>query len=362
MIRQCTSLTAFALACLGCGWNSEAIAAPPPSQIAVNETAAQATLSGKTIDLNLPLSMPAAEHTRVAAWILSPTDVPSNTLSTNLATGAQSAHLIFSWPLDQHGNFVEEIGWYRIGYRIDVNDAAVANGILSIGAITPNLLELRLARPPKIKRGAPIGIRVFAGNPVTRKPFRGVRLKAALTFENDTDNGKLANKPIVQFGTTSASGEAIFNFPAATNPGESATLKVEGTLAGVRGAEKTALAHSSLESELEASDQALFSDETDKPLHKPGEVVHLRTLVFDDSHHALANVPLTLKIKDPDNKTLLEEPLKTNRFGIAFYDWKTNAQLAPGDYDADFDGDGSVGGSGRRSPCPSNATICLSSA
>lgn len=352
MIRQWAILTAFAVLCLGFSWNLEANAAPTPPQIAVNQAAAQATLSGKTIELNLPLSMPAAEHTRVAAWILSPADVPSNTFSTDLATGAQSAHLMLSWPLDQHGNLVEEIGWYRIGYRIDVNDATVSSGILSIGAITPNLLELRLARPSKIKRGAPISIRVFAGNPVTRKPFRGVRLKAALTLENDTDNGKPANKPIVQFGTTSASGEAIFNFPAATDPGESATLRVEGTLAGLRGAEKTALAQASLESDIEASDQALFSDETDKPLHKPGEVVHLRTLVFDDSHHALTNVPLTLKIKDPDNNTLLEEPLKTNRFGIAFYDWKTNAQLAPGDYDADFDGDGSVGGSGSEITLP----------
>jgi hypothetical protein len=352
MIRQWASLTAFAVVCLGFGWNFEANAAAPPSQIAVNEAGAQATLSGKTIELNLPLTMPAPEHTRVAAWILSPADLPSNTLSTNFATGAQSVHIALSWPVDQHGNPVEEIGWYRIGYRIDVDDAAVANGILSIGAITPNLLELRLARPQKIKRGAPISVRVFAGNPVTRKPFRGVRLKATLTLEKDSDEGKPANKPIAQLGTTSASGEAIFNFPAATDPGESATLKVEGTLAGVGGTEKTALAHASLESEIEASDQALFSDETDKPLHKPGEVVHLRTLVFDDSHHALANVPLTLKIKDSDNKTLLEEPLKTNRFGIAFYDWKTNAQLAPGDYDADFDGDGSVGGSGSEITLP----------
>jgi len=352
MIQKWSSLTTFAVVCLGFSWNIEASAAPPSLQIAVNEAAAQATLAGKTIELNLPLSMPAPEHTRVAAWILSPGDVPTNTLSANLAAGAQSAHLILSWPIDQRGNPVEEIGWYRIGYRIDVNDATVANGILSIGAITPNLLELRLARPQNIKRGAPMSIRVFAGNPVTRKPFRSVRLKATLTFENDSVSRKSAKKPIVQLSTTNASGEAIFNFPAATDPGESATLKVEGTLSGERGAEKTALAHASLESEIEASDQAVFSDETDKPLHKPGEVVHMRTLVFDDSHHALADVPLTLKIKDPDNKTLLEEPLKTNRFGIAFYDWKTSTQLAPGDYDADFDGDGSVGGSGSEITLP----------
>jgi len=352
MIRKRALLTAFAVVCLSFSWTFEANAALPAPQVAVNEAATQATLSGNTIELNLPLSMPAPEHTRVTAWTLSPADVPSNTLSMNLPIGAQSAHLALSSPVDQHGNQVEEVGWYRIGYRIDVNDATVANGILSIGAITPNLLGLRLAKPQNVKRGAPISIRVLAGNPVTRKPFRGVRLKATLTFENGTGDGKPAKKSVVQSGVTNASGEAIFNFPAATDPGESATLKVEGTLAAERGAEKTALAHASLESEIEASEQALFSDETDKPLHKPGEVVHLRTLLFDDSHHALADVPLTLRIEDPDNKTLLEEPLKTNRFGIAFYDWKTSAQLAPGDYEADFDGDGSVGGTGSEITLP----------
>src|SRR5579871_5267186 len=108
MIGQWASLTAFALACLGLGWNF-ANAAPPPPQIVVNEAAAQATLSGKAIELNLPLSIPAPEHTRVTAWILSPADVPSNTLSTNLPIGAQSARLILSWPFDQRGNLVGEI-------------------------------------------------------------------------------------------------------------------------------------------------------------------------------------------------------------------------------------------------------------
>jgi hypothetical protein len=65
--------------------------------------------------------------------------------------------------------------------------------------------------------------------------------------------------------------------------------------------------------------------------------VHLRALAFDDSRRAAANFPVTLTISDPDDKTILEVKLTTNRFGIASYDWKTTAQLATGDYEASFD-------------------------
>jgi hypothetical protein len=343
MIRQWWFRIALALVCAGLNLNLCAGASPLASAIAVNESGARATLAGKTIELDLPLTAPAPERTRVGAWLLSPGDLPTSALFTDVAAGAQSAHFVLPWPVDGHGKAVEEVGWYRIGYRIDINDATVADGVLSIGAITPNLLELRLARPQDIKRGAAISVRVFAGNPVTRKPYRGVRLKATLTYD-DSDDGRPSRKPIVRSAVTDGSGESIFNFPAMTEPDESATLTVEGILAGKPGPESSALAQVTLESDLEVNDRTMFSDESDKPLHKPGEVVHLRTLVFDDSHHALANTPLTLTIKDPENKTLLEASLKTNRFGIAFYDWKTSPQLAPGDYEADFDADDSEGG------------------
>jgi hypothetical protein len=340
MIRQWLSFGALVVVCFGIGVNAKAGSAPQP-RIGVNESGAQATLAGKTIEIDLPFTAPAPVETRVAAWFLSPVDVPSNALSVNVAADARSARLILSWPMDEHGKPVVEIGWYRIGYRIDVNETTVANGILSIGAIAPNLLELRLATPENLVTGAPISVRVFAGSPVTRQPFRGVKLRATLTFDDLDDNGKPAKKPIVQVTATSANGEAILSFPAMTEPGESATLKVEGTLAGLRGDAKTALAQASLESDFESRDLVVFHNESDKPLHKPGEVVHLRTLVFDDSGHAMANTAITLTISDPDNKKLIEAQLKTNRFGVVFYDWKTSPQLAPGEYEAGFADDDS---------------------
>ncbi len=224
MIWQWSLFGVLVVMCFGIGVNTKADAASQPL-IGVNESGARVTLAGKTIELELPFTAPAPEHTRVAVFLLSPIDVPSNALSENVAADARSAHLVLSWPNDEHGQPVEEIGWYRIGYQIEVNESTVAHGILSIGAITPNLLELRLARPENIVTGVPISVRVFAGNPVTRQPFRGVKLKATLTFDDLDDKSNPANKPIVQLAATSANGEAILSFPAMTEPGETATLK-----------------------------------------------------------------------------------------------------------------------------------------
>jgi len=65
-------------------------------------------------------------------------------------------------------------------------------------------------------------------------------------------------------------------------------------------------------------------------LHKSGETVHLRALVFDDARRAAPVKALKLTIQDSEKKAQLEEPLVTNRFGIANYGWKTRPQLAPG--------------------------------
>jgi hypothetical protein len=339
MIRQACSFAIWAVVCVGFGRNGTASASPVAPSIAAIESGARATLNQNAVELDLPFTAPAAKETRVVAWFLSPDNSPSVETAVTVTVGSRSAHLVLPWPKGRDGKPVEEIGWYRIGYRIESAGASVAHGILSVGAITPNLLALRLAKPETLVAGVPISVRVFAGNPVTRRPFRGVLLKATLTFDDDTGADKPVKQPIVRSAATGSNGEAILNFPGMSEPGETATLKVEGTLTGARGAAVNSFAHASLESDLEARERVVFHPETDKPLHKPGETVHLRTLVFNDSGHAAANAPLTLTISDPDSKTLLKVPLTTNRFGIAFYDWKTSSQTATGDYEANFDED-----------------------
>jgi hypothetical protein len=319
--------------------------------IAVNEANARAVLAQDWIHVELPLVNEASAGERATAWLLSPAGTSSGETSVVLREGARSVSLSLPWPKDVHGSAVEEIGWYRIAYRIEADGATPAHGVLAVGAIAPNLLALRLARPGMLISGKPLSLRVFAGNPITRAPYRGVRLQATLVLDppdSETDSkaakSTLAKRPLVRAATTGALGEALFNFPIKTEPGQvvNLTLTVTGTITGLRGAGSgipglvSARAQATIKADLMAYDMSVIQVETDKPLHKPGETVHLRALVFDGSGHAAANKALTLTIKDPDEKTLLEVPLTTNLFGITAYDWKTSSLLATGDYVAEF--------------------------
>jgi uncharacterized protein YfaS (alpha-2-macroglobulin family) len=338
----------FAGALLAGFWDASAQQTAANAALGVNEAAARATLTKDTIELRLPLNVPAAAGVRAVAWTLSPTGKASAEASVDLREGSRDANLSLAWPIDDHGHPADRIGWYRIGYRIESGGIVLTKGILAVGAIAADLMELRLAAPVNLVTGVPLAVRVYAGNPITRQPFRGVHLKARLVIDADATGkdakGKTeaSKQTIAKEAVTDRSGEATFNFPYPTLPGQTATLTVDGTLTGPVGAETSReLVTASVARDFESGDHTTIRVETDKPLHKPGETVHLRALVFNDAGHAAANTGLTLTINDPEYKKLLEIPLKTNRFGIASYDWKTGPQLAPGDYNAQFEIDDS---------------------
>lgn len=305
--------------------------------VAINETRARAILAGDSIRLQLPFAAAAARGGRAAVWTLSPAGAKSAETAVEFAAGARGLSVSLSWPKDEKGHKADEIGWYRIGYRVDA-----AKGVLSIGAIAPSLLTLRLALEEKAVTGKPLTVRVYAVNPVTGKSFRGVRLEGTLEYDVAKDAAKEGAKAVpgkvVRAAATGLDGEAALVFPIAGAPDDTATLTVTGTLVGEDGARSTA----SMDADIDIIDRETVRVESDKMLHKPGETVHLRALVMDDAGRAAAGKPLKMTIEDSEGKDLLEEPLVTNRFGIASYDWKTGPQLAPGDYHAKFEVEGST--------------------
>ena len=70
-----------------------------------------------------------------------------------------------------------------------MNGAERSHGVLSVGAITANLMELRLAYPKMIAQAHPLSARVIAINPVTGKTLPGVNVKATLS-NNEVDPKK----------------------------------------------------------------------------------------------------------------------------------------------------------------------------
>ncbi len=300
-----------------------------PTRIGAIEAKARAILAEDSVRFEFPLSIPAIPGLHASAWLLSPKGKRSGETVADLRQGSTAVSIQLPRPKDEHGKFIEDLSWYRIAYRVQADTGQQSEGIVAIGAIAPNLMELRLARPAWFTTGKPIGIRLYAGNPVTRKPFRGVHLEAKLEIASEASSaGDSPKQTLVREAITDGTGEAQISFPGLDRVTGPPTLTVYGTLKSANGG----YAEASIVSELNSWDQGQIHIETDKPLHKPGETVHLRALVFAGAK-AVANAAYTLTIKDPDNKELLEVPLTTNRFGIAVYDWKTREQLAPGDYE-----------------------------
>jgi hypothetical protein len=301
----------------------------------VVEAAARATLEKNAIRLTLPLDEAAAPNLRVVAWLLSPKNERSGETSAEVTPGARAAALTLPWPKSSEEIGVADVAWYRIGYRVEVEGAESSRGVLSVGAIAANLIALRLAYPRLVAQGEGVSARVMAINPVTGKPLAGVKVQATLV-DDDTDPKKV--KRDLREAVTGRNGEAIFSFAPMGEPDDDLDLNVTGTLSGAAGA----LARDEVSGEVHVDDRTSVHVELDKPLHKPGEMVHLRALALRDNGHVAAGEPVTLTIDDPDNKKLVAAELKTNRFGIAQYDWKTTEQTAAGDYEASFDLDNST--------------------
>ncbi len=252
--------------------------------------------------------------------------------TVELKPGAREATATLAWPTNLTEVSADEIAWYRIGYRVQTDASNGIQGILSIGAITPDLMVLRIAYPRYVPHGQGVNARVIAVNPVTDRPLSGVKIKATLADgDADPDSGKTASQ--IREAVSSRSGEAVFTFAPLGDPDDSLDLTIEGTFTGANGA----IARAKLKVDLDVEDRATAQVETDKPLHKPGETVHLRALVIGENGHVLANEPMTVEVKDGKSKTLEKAEVKTNRFGIATYDWKTTAQTASDDYEATFD-------------------------
>jgi len=295
------------------------------------EAGAKATLEKDTIHVTLPLSAVPGPGTRVIVWLASPKNVRSGETVATVSANGRAALATMPWPVDARGAREDEIGWYRIGYRVEINKAERSHGVLSLGAITANLMELRLAYPKTIASAHALSARVIAVNPVTGKALAGVKLKATLSGDDGISN----KKSLTRLATTAHNGEAILTFASLGGPGDVLDLTVEGTLTGSAGE----LVRDSVKGDVEVTDKGSVHVEMDKPLHKPGETVHLRALAFRDSGRPVADEPITVTVTDPDNKTLAEVELKSNRFGIVAYDWKTTEQTATGDYEVSFGSD-----------------------
>jgi len=225
--------------------------------------------------------------------------------------------------------------WYRLRYTLTttgnpVAESRLAEGIIAVGEITPDLFELHVAAPAILKGAAgSCAIRVRAIHPVTGRPVEGVTVQASLDL--GTGNGKpVQSKPAL----TDARGFATLDLTVDRpfDP-DDAGLTVKGRK-GIGSAEAES-------DDFHQGYAGHASLTTDKPLYQPGQTLHMRLLAFGPDRKALSGEAATIEIKDPEQTLVQRTEVRTSRFGVASADWQIPENFRLGDYEieADFDGD-----------------------
>jgi hypothetical protein len=219
--------------------------------------------------------------------------------------------------------------WYRVKYRLLIGDKQAdkqaASGVVALGAIAPDMFELRVAHADKALPGQSYQVRVHAANPVTRKPVSGVEVRGELEFDADE------NRAIITH-TTNSSGDAVllFHIPPGVTDGGSVAIEAR---------KRDQTRKEDFDFDLDPRARIIIN--TDKLLYQPGQSFHARALVLSVDKHAVANENTEFKLVDPESNTVFSTTAKTNDFGIASIDWELpdSTELGPYTLQVSLSGD-----------------------
>lgn len=302
-------------------------------ELTVNESRTRVRIQRDSVEVLLAVenSSGQALKAQVRVELLNPRSaITSQTTQTQtIATGDQTLKLNLPLSISQLDNYNgRQLLWHRLRYRLNSDSSnTIAEGILSLSEITSDLFDIRVAASEYAREGGRYRARVLASHPVTRRPTPNVVVEGDITLEDDNDNSvKLhASK------TTDDSGYALLEFVLPPRfPQFPHTLRDAGGTIHVVGRKGALSAEAEGEVLVDQVPKILIS--TDKPIYQPGQVMHIRALVFTPSRRALADQNTLIKISDEEGMALTRTVVKTSRFGVATTDWTIPENARLGDY------------------------------
>src|SRR5439155_21019888 len=140
--------------------------------------------------------------------------------------------------------------------------------------------EVRLTTSEIVHEGGGYFVRIQTIHPITHRPAANVTCDAQVTLADDNER----SVELKASGVTDSQGYVVLNFRLpARFPAYPHTLQSDG------GEIHVVARRNGLVAEISADvlvDQfARFLISTDKPLYQPGQVLHLRALIFTPSNH-----------------------------------------------------------------------------
>ena len=247
----------------------------------------------------------------------------------SIARGGQKLRLSLPFAFPRPGDVARtQLLWYRLHYRLspqDSPDETLADGIISLSEMTPDLFELRVAAAELVRAGR-YRVRIQAVHPLTQRPSADVRVDGHVRIEGDGDG----DVELTGSASTDAKGRALLDFELpARFPKYPHRVWATGELR-LTGKKGEIVAQTTGEVRVEQFARVLIT--TDKPLYQPGQVMHIRALMLTASNQALANYDTFFKICDPEGAVLYRTVVTTSRFGIASTDWTIPENTRLGDY------------------------------
>lgn len=301
-------------------------------ELKVNEARTKLLLEPAQLLLAVENSTGEALKAKVDLELLDTRDrrISEATSAQTISTGNQ--FLTLSLPLSfskLERNAQRGFLWHRLHYSLtkEGGPEVLAEGIVSLSEITPDLFEIRVAPGEMLREGMRYRTRVLANHPVTHKPTANVLIDGELTLEDDNDKSvKLRNSK-----TTDSDGYAVLDFVTPTRfPQFPHTLRPAGGELRVTGSRNGFVAEAQGDIPVDQFPKIFIT--TDKPLYQPGQIMHLRALVFTPSNRALANQDISITITDPERITVSRTVVKTSRFGIVNTDWPIPENVRLGVY------------------------------
>ncbi|HKE58471.1 MAG TPA: MG2 domain-containing protein, partial [Pyrinomonadaceae bacterium] len=300
-------------------------------ELKVNEAETRFSFSELAPEVSLALENGAAQPLAAAVRVelLDPDNVIKAAAERKVTLKSGRQKVLFTLPFDTRAlspDMESKILWYRLHYRIKSTPASdsQSEGFISLSEITPDLFELNVTGSGIGRGGMRYQARVRAVHPLTRRPASGVAIRGAIKLEDDADNDtKLTSQTI-----TDREGWAQLQFKL---PANVTANDMELTVEGARG-----LLRVKADKSIQVIRQPYLIVSTDKSLYQPGQTVHARILILDQSKRAVPAKVVTIKIEDPDDTVLFNTDVTTSRFGIAAADWPIPERTRLGDYTLKF--------------------------
>ena len=284
----------------------------------VDEHSSRVVLSGTTYNallvINSTHSVPSAT---LRMEIIAPngSELASSSSPSQLKVGTNK--LSSSITVPELPKKSDDLLWYRLTYSITDSRTELAHGILPLFESVQDF-ALHVSAPAMVQPGKKFFVRVHTSHPVLGRPVSGVAITAEVLGNGDE------SALVAATGKTDANGYAVLSMLLADDvQNRDLELAVQAQLGATK---------KKAENDLKLGAPTRILVQTDKPLYQPGQMLHIRALVFGDEHRALAAKKIYIQVEDEDETVVFRDERTSSRFGVVATDWTIPDRVRLGEY------------------------------